>query len=83
MNVLKILSPNLNVTANSDTECTSQLRQHTRHADYVFFVSSVATHQAFFCIKNSLRVPEALCQVQGSGTTRIVETVMKQIRAVG
>lgn len=83
MKVLKILSPNLKVTTNSDTECTSQLRQHTRHADYVFFVSSVATHQAFFCIKNSLRVPEALCEVQGSGTTRIVETVMKQTRAVG
>ncbi|AOI96716.1 protein DpdD [Burkholderia sp. LA-2-3-30-S1-D2] len=83
MDVLKILSPNLKVTTNSDTECTSRLRQHTRHADYVFFVSSVATHQAFFCIKNSLRVPEALCQVQGTGTTRIVETVIKQIRAAG
>lgn len=83
MDVLKTLSPNLRVTTNSDTECTNRLRQHTRHADYVFFVSSVATHQAFFCIKNSLRMPEALCQVQGAGTTRIIEAVMKQIRAMG
>lgn len=81
MGVLKTLSPTLKVTANSDTECTPRLRQLTRHADYVFFVSSVATHQAFFCIKSSLRDPNALCQVQGSGTTRIVESVIRQIQA--
>lgn len=80
MDVLKTLSPKLKVTTNCDTECTPRLRQHTRHADYVFFVSSVATHQAFFCIKDALRSPDALCQVQGTGTTRIVESVMRQIR---
>jgi hypothetical protein len=80
--VLKTLNPALKVTANNDTECTQRLRQHTRHADYVFFVSSVATHQAFYCIKNALRDPDALCQVQGTGTTRIVESVMRQVRTV-
>ncbi|KDB08035.1 hypothetical protein LIG30_2834 [Burkholderia sp. lig30] len=81
IDVLRTLSPGLKVTANSDTECTPRLRQHTRHADYVFFVSSVATHQAFYCIKNSLRDPDALCQVQGTGTTRIVESVISQFNA--
>jgi hypothetical protein len=81
-NVLKTLSPKLKVTTNCDTECTPRLRQHVRHADYVFFVSSVATHQAFFCIKDALRSPDSLCQVQGTGTTRIVESVMKRIRAI-
>lgn len=78
--VLKTLSPALKVTSNNDTECTQRLRQQTRHADYVFFVSSAATHQAFYCIKNSLRDPEALCQVPGTGTTRIVESVIRQVR---
>ncbi|GJG99173.1 hypothetical protein CBA19C8_01475 [Paraburkholderia terrae] len=83
MDMLKTLSPKLKVTTNCDTECTPRLRQSTRHADFVFFVSSVATHQAFFCIKEALRTPDALCHVQGTGTTRIVETVMKQIQAAG
>ncbi|ALP61337.1 protein DpdD [Paraburkholderia caribensis] len=83
MDMLKTLSPKLKVTTNCDTECTPRLRQSTRHADFVFFVSSVATHQAFFCIKDALRTPDALCHVQGTGTTRIVETVMKQIQAAG
>lgn len=81
IDVLRTMSPGLKVTANSDTECTPRLRQHTRNADYVFFVSSVATHQAFYCIKNSLRDPDALCQVQGTGTTRIVESVISQFNA--
>ncbi|TCK97113.1 protein DpdD [Paraburkholderia sp. BL9I2N2] len=81
MDMLKALSPKLKITTNCDTECTQRLRQSSRHADFVFFVSSVATHQAFFCIKDALRTPDALCHVQGTGTTRIVETVMKQIQA--
>lgn len=81
LNVLQTLSPTLKVTTNSDMECTPRLRQHTRHADYVFFVSSVATHQAFYCIKNSIRSESALCQVSGSGTTRIVEAVVSTIQA--
>ncbi|WP_454055671.1 protein DpdD [Cupriavidus sp. Marseille-Q8015] len=81
LKILQTLVPTLKVTTNSDTECTPRLRQHTRHADYVFFVSSVATHQAFFCIKNSIRDESALCQVQGTGTTRIVETVITAIQS--
>ncbi|KVS19673.1 protein DpdD [Burkholderia vietnamiensis] len=83
MNILQTLNPKLKVTTNCDTECTPRLRQHARHADYVFFVSSVATHQAFFCIKDSLRNPDSLCQVQGTGTTRIVESVMRRVHGLG
>ncbi|ODV42724.1 hypothetical protein AWV79_24190 [Cupriavidus sp. UYMMa02A] len=79
--MLQTLVPTLKVTTNSDTECTQRLRQHTRHADYVFFVSSVATHQAFYCIKNSIRDESAFCQVPGTGTTRIVETVIGAIQS--
>ncbi|WP_322075456.1 protein DpdD [Burkholderia cenocepacia] len=83
MNVLQTVNPKLKVTTNCDTECTPRLRQHARHADYVFFVSSVATHQAFFCIKDALRNPDSLCQVLGTGTTRIVESVMRRVQGLG
>ncbi|WP_042883665.1 protein DpdD [Cupriavidus necator] len=81
-NVLRTLVPRLHVTTNSDTECTQRLRQHTSHAKYVVFVSSVATHQAFYCIKSAIRDDDALRQVPGTGTTRIVETVLNAIQPV-
>lgn len=82
VNVLKTLAPRLHVTTNSDTECTQRLRQHARHAKYVVFVSSVATHQAFYCIKSAIRDDDVLRQVPGTGTTRIVDTVLNAIQPV-
>lgn len=75
--VLEAAFPQAKIDTNSDETCTSRLRSGSRHADWVVFVSSVATHQAFFCIKAALRPETALLQVDGSGTTRIVESVIR------
>lgn len=76
--VLEAAFPQAKIDINSDETCTSRLKTGTRHADWVVFVSGVATHQAFFCIKAALRADAALLQVEGSGTTRIVERVIRQ-----
>jgi len=47
------------------------------------FVSGVATHQAFYCIKAALRSDADLLQVEGTGTTRIVERVILQSQYSG
>lgn len=76
--VLKAAFPQAKIDTNSDETCTPRLRTGSRHADWVVFVSGVATHQAFFCIKAALRADAVLLQVDGSGTTRIVERVIRQ-----
>lgn len=76
--ILEIEFPNAKFEFNSDTTCTTRLRALSRNADWIVFVSSVATHQAFFCIKAGLRPEAYLLQVDGSGTTRIVERVLRQ-----
>jgi hypothetical protein len=75
--VIRSVLPNSKVDCNSDQTCTTRLKSGTGHADWVVFVSSVATHQAFFCIKSSLRKDSELLQVEGTGTTRIVEKVIR------
>lgn len=76
--VLEIAFPQAKIDTNSDETCTSRLRTGSRNADWLVFVSGVATHQAFFCIKAALRAEATLLQVDGSGTTRIVERVIRQ-----
>ena len=76
--VLEAAFPRAKIDTNSDETCTTRLKTGTRHADWVVFVSGVATHQAFFCIKPALRPDAALLQVDGTGTTRIVERVIRQ-----
>lgn len=70
--------PHAKIDVNSDDTCTPRLRAGAKNADWVVFVSAVASHQAFYCIKNSLRADAELLQVEGSGTTRIVERVIRQ-----
>jgi hypothetical protein len=76
--VLANALPHAKIDMNSDETCTPKLRAGTKNADWVVFVSSVATHQAFYCIKSAIRPSAALLQVEGSGTTRIVERVVRQ-----
>jgi hypothetical protein len=65
---------------NGDEACTTRLKSSASMADWVVFVSSVATHQAFFCIKAAMHNQADLLQVLGSGTTRIVECVLNKIQ---
>lgn len=76
--VLSSVFPDSRIDCNSDQTCTTRLRVGSSHADWVVFVSSVATHQAFFCIKAALRKNAELLQVEGTGTTRIVDRVISQ-----
>ncbi|NIF85480.1 hypothetical protein F3J24_18430 [Comamonas sp. Tr-654] len=80
--VLEAAFPQAKIDINSDEACTQRLKTGSRHADWVVFVSGVATHQAFFCIKAALRADAVLLQVDGSGTTRIVERVIRQSKLV-
>jgi hypothetical protein len=75
--VLADALPHAKIDTNSDEACTPRLRAGAKHADWVVFVSAVASHQAFYCIKNALRPDATLLQVEGSGTTRIVERVIR------
>lgn len=75
--VLADALPHAKIDANSDEACTPRLRAGAKNADWVVFVSAVASHQAFYCIKNALRSDATLLQVEGSGTTRIVERVIR------
>lgn len=76
--VLANALPHAKIDVNSDHTCTPRLRAGAKNADWVVFVSAVASHQAFYCIKNALRPDAELLQVEGSGTTRIVERVIRQ-----
>ncbi len=80
--VLEAAFPQAKIDTNSDEICTPRLKTGSRNADWVVFVSGAATHQAFFCIKAALRVDATLLQVDGSGTTRIVERVIRQSQLV-
>jgi hypothetical protein len=76
--VLETIFPSAKIDVNSDESCTTRLRSGSRNADWVVFVSGVATHQAFYCIKAGMRPDAELLQVEGTGTTRIVERVILQ-----
>jgi len=76
--ILGTIFPSAKIDVNSDETCTPRLRTGSRNADWVVFVSGVATHQAFYCIKSGLRADAELLQVEGTGTTRIVERVILQ-----
>jgi hypothetical protein len=76
--VLETIFPSAKIDVNSDETCTTRLRSGSRNADWVVFVSGVATHQAFYCIKAGMRPEAELLQVEGTGTTRIVERVILQ-----
>lgn len=76
--ILQEALPLAKIEINSDEVCSTRLKNGTRNADWVVFVSGVATHQAFFCIKAALRPDAALLQVEGSGTTRIVDCVINK-----
>lgn len=81
--VLKAIFPKAKIEFNSDETCTTRLKSGCRNADWVVFVSGVATHQAFYCIKGGMRRESSLLQVEGTGTTRIVERVIQQSQSVG
>ena len=70
--------PNANVDSNVDEVCTPRLKSASGSADWIVFVAAVATHQALFCIKGALRQDARLLQVEGMGTTRIVDRVIKE-----
>lgn len=74
--MLRLLFPEARFDTNNDEVCTTQLKTYSREADWVVFVSACATHQAFFCIKAAIRDARNLLQVQGTGTTRIIECVI-------
>lgn len=76
--ILEEALPLAKIEINSDEVCSARLKNGTRNADWVVFVSGVATHQAFFCIKAALRPDAALLQVEGTGTTRIVDCVINK-----
>mgnify|MGYP001570496545 FL=1 len=67
------------VESNADDSCTKRLHNSARSAQVVAFVSSVATHAAFFCIKGAVKSSDSLLQVPGSGTTRIVQSVLDRL----
>jgi hypothetical protein len=75
--LLKTMYPESKFDVNGDENCSTRLKAAVRSADGIVFVSSVATHQAFYCIKNSKRDDSSLLQVVGSGTTRIVQHVAR------
>lgn len=76
--ILRQMFPNSNVDSNVDEVCTTRLKSASGSADWVVFVAAVATHQAFFCIKGAMRQDAKLLQVEGTGTTRIVDRVVKE-----
>lgn len=67
------------VESNADDSCTKRLHNSARSAQIVAFVSSVATHAAFFCIKGAVKSSDLLLHVPGSGTTRIVQSVLDRL----
>jgi hypothetical protein len=81
--VLEEVFPKAKIDFNSDETCTTRLKSGSRNADWVVFVSGVATHQAFYCIKGGMRPESTLLQVEGTGTTRIVERVIRQSQSAG
>lgn len=68
------------IESNADDSCTKRLHSSARNSDVVAFVSSVATHAAFFCIKGAIKSSDSLLQVSGSGTTRIVQSVLDRVQ---
>jgi hypothetical protein len=75
--------PRVRVDTSEDQTCTPRLRTNARNSDFVVFVSSVATHQAFYCIKDALKSGDRLVQVQGTGTTRILDAAMSRLMLGG
>jgi len=79
LRMLRDMYPHVTVEGNGDEVCTPRLKAASGSADWIVFVSAVATHSAFFCVKAALRDDAKLLQVDGTGTTRIVERVVRQV----
>ncbi|WP_440532393.1 protein DpdD [Variovorax sp. YR566] len=80
LQILRDMYPQATVEGNGDEVCTPRLKSASGSADWIVFVSAVATHQAFFCIKAALRHAAKFLQVDGTGTTRIVERVVREVK---
>lgn len=79
--VLTTLLPESRFDLNSETDCSTRLKSATRNADWIVFVSAVATHAAYYCIKGALKAESELIQIKGTGTTRIIQAVVERCRA--
>lgn len=76
---LQVVLTTCRIDVNADQSCSKRLHNAAKNADVVAFVSSVATHAAFFCIKDAISSSDVLLQVPGSGTSRIVQSVLSQV----
>ena len=71
--------PQLRVDLNSDTVCTTELKQLARNADWFVFAWRCATHQAWFCVKAAVGESGKLCWASGNGAASLAQAVERQL----
>ncbi|ESY79305.1 hypothetical protein X740_16005 [Mesorhizobium sp. LNHC221B00] len=76
---LRELFPSCAVEVNSDTVCTSSLKNLARTADIFVFAWRSSSHQAFFCVKDALGGRDPI-YAAGKGTASLVNAVRDAIR---
>lgn len=61
-----------------DEVCSGRLRSLARTAEWIVFVSRVSKHQPYYCVEQNRSRDSELLHPNGSGTTRLVETVVER-----
>jgi hypothetical protein len=73
--------PGLRVDLNHDQVCTSGLRNLAKQVDWFAFAWRCATHQAWFCVKDTLGDTGKLCWAKGNGAASLAQAIEQRLLA--
>lgn len=73
--------PGLRVDLNHDQVCTTALRNLAKQVDWFVFAWRCATHQAWFCVKDSLGETRKLCWSKGNGAASLAQVIEQRLLA--
>lgn len=79
--VLKQLYPGLRIDLAADEVCTDQLKSLARSVDLFVFAWKRSSHQAYYCVKDTVRSADRLLMAPGAGTCSLVETASKSLQS--
>lgn len=82
-NVLLQLYPGLRIDLAADEVCTDYLKSLARSVDWFVFAWKRSSHQAYYCIKGTVRSTDRLLMAPGAGTSSLVETANKSLQRFG
>lgn len=79
--MLMLSYPALRVDLNHDQVCTTALRNLAKQVDWFVFAWRCSTHQAWFCVKDSIGESRKLCWSKGNGAASLAQVLEQRLLA--